>query len=106
MGTTNQPVAWLVQYKDRHEFRWSKPEHLYEALACEPLYAHPVKELTNEEILCLWDWWSGEVLATDIIDFADTYKRALLGEKGLVEWHKKYVEKMNNEDPSRKATQE
>jgi hypothetical protein len=54
----------------------------------------------------LWDWWSGEVLATDIMDFADTYKRALLGEKGLVEWHKKYVEKMNNEDPSRKATQE
>ena len=46
----NEPVAWLVQYKDRHEFRWSKPEHLYEALACEPLYIHPVKELTDEEI--------------------------------------------------------
>ena len=51
MDTTNEPVAWLVQYKDRHEFRWSKPEHLYEALACEPLYAHPLKELTDEEIL-------------------------------------------------------
>jgi hypothetical protein len=37
----NEPVAWLVQYKDRHEFRWSKPEHLFEALACEPLYTHP-----------------------------------------------------------------
>ena len=46
----NKPVAWLVQYKDRHEFRWSKPEHLFEALACEPLYTHPVKELTDEEI--------------------------------------------------------
>ena len=37
----NEPVAWLVQYKDRHEFRWSKPEHLFEALACEPLYTQP-----------------------------------------------------------------
>jgi hypothetical protein len=41
MDTTNEPVAWLVQYRDRHEFRWKKPEHLYEALACEPLYTHP-----------------------------------------------------------------
>jgi hypothetical protein len=41
MDTTNEPVAWLVQYLDRHEFRWKKPEHLYEALACEPLYTHP-----------------------------------------------------------------
>ena len=46
----NEPVVWLVQYTDRHEFRWSKPEHLFEALACEPLYTHPVKELTDEEI--------------------------------------------------------
>jgi hypothetical protein len=45
-----EPVAWLVQYKDRHEFRWSKPEHLFEALAFEPLYTHPVKKLTDEEI--------------------------------------------------------
>jgi len=45
-----KPVAWLVQYKDRHEFMWSKPEHLFEALACEPLYTHPAKTLTDEEI--------------------------------------------------------
>jgi hypothetical protein len=72
----NEPVAWLVQYKDRHEFRWSKPEHLFEALACEPLYTHPsehdlgiaeaigfdkgykaatAKTLTDEEIDELWD---------------------------------------------------
>lgn len=47
-----------------------------------------MKALTNEEILCLWDWWSGEILATDILDFADTYKRVMLGEEGLLEWHK------------------
>jgi hypothetical protein len=171
MDTTNEPVAWLVQYRDRHEFRWKKPEHLYEALACEPLYTHPnqhdlgiaeaigfdkgyqaaatktptddfiyknhmgyvspagafyapdyptwkqdgftpvyreptVEELTDEEILCLWDWWSGEILSTDILDFADTYRRALLGEAGLVKWHQAYVKKMNEQDPARKATQE
>jgi hypothetical protein len=41
MDTTNKPVAWLVQYRDRHEFRWSKPEHLAEDVRCEPLYTHP-----------------------------------------------------------------
>jgi hypothetical protein len=55
------------------------------------------KTLTNEEILCLWDWWSGEILSTDILDFADTYKRALMGEEGLLEWHQEYVKRMNNE---------
>jgi hypothetical protein len=55
------------------------------------------KTLTKEEILCLWDWWSGEILATDILDFADTYKRVLLGEEGLLEWHQEYVKRMNNE---------
>jgi hypothetical protein len=100
----NEPVAWMSQGGDVSRSADCFKEMGFTDLI--PLYTHPLKELTNEEILCLWDWWSGEVLATNIIDFADTYKRALLGEKGLVEWHKKYVEKMNNEDPSRKATQE
>jgi hypothetical protein len=127
MDTTNKPVAWLVQYRDRHEFRWSKPEHLAEDVRCEPLYTHPnqhdlgiaeaigfdkgynankLNDLTDEEILCLWDWWSGEILSTDILDFADTYRRALLGEAGLVKWHQAYVKKMNEQDPAWKATQE
>jgi hypothetical protein len=63
------------------------------------------KQLTNEEILCLWDWWSGEILSTDILDFADTYKRVLLGEEGLLEWHKEYVKKMNEQYPSGKVTE-
>ena len=103
---STEPVAWLVQYRDRHEFRWSRPEHLYEALACEPLYRHPVKELTDKQILCLWDWWSGEDLATNVLDFADTYRRALLGEAGLVKWHQAYVKKMNEQDPAWKATEQ
>jgi hypothetical protein len=98
----NEPVAWMDKRTNKCVVFINTPP----SDDWIPLYTHPTKTLTNEEILCLWDWWSGEVLATNIIDFADTYKRALLGEKGLVEWHKKYVEKMNNEDPSRKATQE
>jgi hypothetical protein len=69
----------------------------------EALKVHPLKELTNEEILCLWDWWSGEILSTDILDFADAYKRVMLGEEGLLEWHKDYVKKMNEQYPSGKA---
>ena len=31
----------------------------------------PVKQLSDEKILALWDWDSGEILATDLLDFAD-----------------------------------
>lgn len=54
-----------------------------------------VKTLTNDEILCLWDYWSGEILAIDILDFADKYKRAILNEEGIIEWHQEYCKKMN-----------
>jgi len=56
-----------------------------------------VKTLTNDEILCLWDYWSGEILAIDILDFADKYKRAILNEEGIIEWHQEYCKKMNEE---------
>jgi len=69
----NEPVAWLVQYKDRHEFMWSKPEHLFEALACEPLYTHPAKTLTDEEII---EIWSG--METDTGEQNIEFARAIL----------------------------
>ena len=69
----NEPVAWLVQYKDRHEFMWSKPEHLFEALACEPLYTHPAKTLTDEEII---EIWSG--METDTGEQNIAFARAIL----------------------------
>jgi hypothetical protein len=39
-----EPVAWLIQYSDRHEFVWGKkPEFLGKTvLAAEPLYTAPV----------------------------------------------------------------
>jgi hypothetical protein len=93
----NEPVAWLLQTETAHQFTFKEPTIVPQNVFPIPLYTHSVKTLTNEEILCLWDWWSGEILSTDILDFADTYKRALLGEKGLVEWHQEYVKKMNKE---------
>ena len=42
-----EPVAWMIQYKDRHKFVFEKPTYSEHILACEPLYTHPVKELTD-----------------------------------------------------------
>jgi hypothetical protein len=96
----SNPVAWRSQDPDGY---WS----IYQApvKGAEPLYTG-FRELTDEQILCLWDWWSGEDLATNVLDFADTYRRALLGEAGLVKWHQAYVKKMNEQDPARKATEQ
>jgi hypothetical protein len=38
-----------------------------------------LKNLTEDEILELWDWDSGEILATDILDFANAHWRVLSG---------------------------
>jgi hypothetical protein len=65
---------------------------------------HPAKTLTDEEILCLWDYWSGEILAIDILDFADKYRRAILNEEAIIEWHQEYCKKMNEEDAKKVDT--
>jgi len=47
-----EPVAWFVQYKNRHEFVFgSKPEFIVDGVV-EPLYAAPVrtKDLTVSEL--------------------------------------------------------
>ena len=38
-----------------------------------------LKNLTEDEILELWDWDIGEILATDILDFANAHWRVLSG---------------------------
>jgi hypothetical protein len=105
----NEPVAWIIDASMTDcddNFIWNTGNYPdWQVKDWIPLYTHPVKELTDEEILCLWDWWSGEILSTDILDFADTYKRVLLGEEGLLEWHKEYVKKMNEQYPSGKVTE-
>lgn len=39
----------------------------------------PLKNLSQDEILELWDYNSGELLEMDILDFANAHWRALLG---------------------------
>ena len=95
----NEPVAWMSVGLDgrtvlaNYKFETAIPlyTHQYERphntvlVPCdklaemqaeiEALKAHPVKELTDQEILEEWDWDSGEILATDLLDFADAILR-------------------------------
>jgi hypothetical protein len=88
----NEKIVELYTHPSEHDLG------IAEAIGFEKGYnTNKLDDLTKEDVLCLWDWWSGEILATDILDFADTYKRVLLGEEGLLEWHQEYVKRMNNE---------
>ena len=43
----NEPVAWINEHGEISiEEHWAYPT---------PLYTHPVKELTDEEIIGIWD---------------------------------------------------
>jgi hypothetical protein len=52
-----EPVAWLIQYKDRHEFVWCNKTVPFkeQVLGIEPLYTAPPKRewvgLTRDEVL-------------------------------------------------------
>ena len=69
----NKPVAWINVEKRKLE--WDKPT-LWETptvvkLDRIPLYLHPVKDLTNAEILWLADEYSDEEnLVADCVGFA------------------------------------
>jgi hypothetical protein len=65
MDTTNEPVAWM------------NPETLecghggnvdWEDTGCIPLYTHPVKELTDEEIIEFIESWEGLVVTKRTIE--------------------------------------
>ncbi len=103
----NEPVAWLIQAKTWHEFTFDKPseDNENEAIEVEPLYthpaptkvkfasdscesewiylenAHPVKELTQGEILAIWASGNYYELDTDgtvsSVNF-ESFARAIL----------------------------
>lgn len=53
-----EPVAWLVQYPNKHEFVWGeRPQWIAGAIGIEPLYTTPRQwqGLTQREIDELWD---------------------------------------------------
>ena len=58
----NEPVAWIPK-----GMTLAKPKDLTD---CIPLYTHPVKELTDEEIALIWDDFSAVQSPKDIKDFA------------------------------------
>jgi len=53
MDITNEPVAWLIQTKTAHQFTFKEPTIIPLDAGVIPLYTHPVKELTDKEILSL-----------------------------------------------------
>ena len=81
---TNEPVAWMETYKgEPNNLDWDK-NNLY----CEgefhnvvPLYTHPVKELTDEEIIKVYEDMLGVASAKgSAIDFA----RAIMKRCGII----------------------
>ena len=70
----NEPVAWMYRIKDtdnRWELAWNKPttEELFDT---EPLYTHPVKELTDEKE-ALKSLYDAVIRYENLSPFADTY---------------------------------
>lgn len=48
----NKPVAWINKTGNHGYLEWDKDDEVDESI---PLYTHPVKELTDEEIEeCYW----------------------------------------------------
>ena len=51
----NEPVAWMEYIQgEEWEVWFVEPTDLPKGHTYKPLYTHPVKELTDEEIMELW----------------------------------------------------
>ena len=70
----NEPVAWMVKDDDDISFIMngkglSKPDNSWKSVT--PVYTHPVKELTDEEIIKVYEDMLGVASAKgSAIDFA------------------------------------
>jgi hypothetical protein len=63
----NEPVAWFEQDPDMKSVWYQSEQDNPNAI---PLYIHPVKELTDEEIAQEWGKFYPDVFHTHLIDFA------------------------------------
>ena len=81
----NEPVAWMVQYKGKHDFTFYKPVSHDDAVVI-PLYTHPVKE----QHLSLQKTEDGELVAVTYTD----------DEHRIVEvlWQKPPVKELTDEE--------
>jgi hypothetical protein len=64
----NEPVAWMKTLPDGTVFGFGQTKTNNELDI--PLYTHPVKELTDEEIAQEWSKFYPDVFHTHLIDFA------------------------------------
>jgi hypothetical protein len=55
MTAANEPVAWMEYIQgEEWEVWFVEPTNLPKGHTYKPLYTHPVKELTDEEIISEW----------------------------------------------------
>ena len=82
----NEPVAWMVQYKGKHDFTFYKPVSHDDAVVI-PLYTHPVKKL---HLSLQKSKETGELLAVTYTD----------DEHRIVEvlWQKPLVKELTDEE--------
>ena len=70
----NEPVAWMEYIQgEEWEIWFVEPTDLPKGHTYKPLYTHPVKELTDEEIMdCIEDktGYSFNACDEDLLDFA------------------------------------
>jgi len=68
-----QPIAWMqVHYKDGRPTKFSKVQTWEDDI---PLYTHPAKTLTNEEII---EVWGDQIITETEKDAAIPFARAIL----------------------------
>jgi hypothetical protein len=76
----NEPVAWLIQTKTAHQFTFKEPTIIPLDAGVIPLYTHPVKKLTDEEMLEIvadkYEKGHGRYIDTDL--FFIEFARAIL----------------------------
>ena len=77
-----EPVAWLVQYSNKHEFVWGqKPQWIADAVGIEPLYTTPPRRewvgLTDDQVSAIADQHSVEGFELDIMAFARSIEAKL-----------------------------
>jgi hypothetical protein len=73
-------AEWVL--KEQHDkIRFQQTEiDTYKLQIKSQVDTYKYKELTDKEILSLWNWNSGEILATDLLDFADAILRKARGD--------------------------
>ena len=67
----NEPVAWMEYIQgEEWEVWFVEPTDLPKGHTYKPLYTHPAKTLTDEEIAEEWAKFYPDVFHTHLIDFA------------------------------------